>query len=172
MIFHGVLETLSIGILIPFISFLLDPDLLLKHEIVLKYFSFLLDYNNEKLVYVLLFSIFICFLLKALFFIWYLYQKNKFIFSYSDGLTIKLFSSYITKPYSLYFDDSSHNQLSTCINEIRVFQIGILISGIEFLSEFIIISFLISLLFLANLYAAISIVLIGIILIFFVSDFY
>lgn len=164
MAIAGVLETLSIGILIPFISFLLDPDLLLKHEIVLKYFSFLLDYNNEKLVYLLLFSIFICFLLKALFFIWYLYQKNKFIFSYSDGLTIKLFSSYITKPYSLYLDDSSHNQLSTCINEIRVFQIGILISGIEFLSEFIIISFLISLLFLANLYAAISIVLIGIIL--------
>ena len=76
MAIAGVLETLSIGILIPFISFLLDPDLLLKHEIVLKYFSFLLDYNNEKLVYVLLFSIFICFLLKALFFIWYLYQKT------------------------------------------------------------------------------------------------
>ena len=138
MAIAGFLEILSVGVLIPFLSFLLDPALLLEHEIVLKYFSFIAEIENEKLIYYLLLCIFVCFFLKAMFFTWFLYQKNKFIFSFSDNLTIKLFSSYITKPYSLYLDDSSHNQLSTCINEIRVFQTGILISGIEFLSELII----------------------------------
>lgn len=164
MAIAGFLEILSVGILIPFLSFLLDPALLLEHEIVLKYFSFITKIENQKLIYLLLFSIFICFFLKAIFFIWFLYQKNKFIFSFSDNLTIKLFSSYITKPYSLYLDDSSHNQLSTCINEIRVFQIGILIAGIEFLSEMIITCFLIALLFVANPFAALSILFIGLIL--------
>ncbi len=164
MTIAGILETLSIGILIPFISFLLDPALLLNHKIVSNYFPFLLRINNEKLIYLLLFSIFICFFMKAIFFILFLYFKNKFIFSYSDNLTIKLFSSYITKPYSLYLDDSSHNQLSICINEIRVFQTGILISGIEFLSELIIIFSLVTLLFVANPLAALSIVIIGVVL--------
>ena len=102
--------------------------------------------------------------MKAIFFILFFYFKKKFIFSYSDNLTIKLFSSYITKPYSLYLDDSSHNQLSICINEIRVFQTGILISGIEFLSELIIIFSLVTLLFVANPLAALSIVIIGVVL--------
>lgn len=161
MVMAGFLETLSIGILIPFISFLLDPSLLLEHQIVLNYFPILNQIDDEKLIYYLLVIIFACFFLKTIFFIWYLYTKNKFIFSFSDNLTIKLFSSYITKPYSLYLDDSSHNQLSTCINEIRVFQIGILIAGTEFLSELIIISCLISLLFIANPLAALSIFIIG-----------
>jgi len=164
MAIAGFLEILSVGILIPFLSFLLDPALLLENEIVLKYFSFIVEIENEKLIYFLLLCIFVCFFLKAIFFTWFLYQKNKFIFSFSDNLTIKLFSSYITKPYSLYLDDSSHNQLSTCINEIRVFQTGILISGIEFLSELIITFFLIALLFVANPLAALSILFIGLVL--------
>ena len=164
MAIAGVLEILSIGILIPFISFLLDPSLLLEHELVVKHLNFLTKIDNENLIYLLLLSIFICFFLKSIFFIWFLYQKNKFIFSFSDNLTIKLFSSYITKPYSLYLDDSSHNQLSTCINEIRIFQLGILISGIEFLSESIITFFLVALLFVANPLAALSILVLGIIL--------
>ncbi len=164
MAIAGFLEILSVGILIPFLSFLLDPALLLEHEIVLKYFSFITEIENEKIIYLLLLSIFICFFLKAIFFILFLYIKNKFIFSFSNNLTIKLFSSYITKPYSFYLDDSSHNQLSTCINEVRVFQIGILISGIEFLSESIITFFLIALLFVANPLAALSILFIGLIL--------
>jgi len=91
MAIAGFLEILSVGILIPFLSFLLDPALLLENEIVLKYFSFIVEIENEKLIYFLLLCIFVCFFLKAIFFTWFLYQKNKFIFSFSDNLTIKLF---------------------------------------------------------------------------------
>ena len=48
MTIAGILETLSIGILIPFISFLLDPALL-NHKIVSNYFPFLLQINNVKI---------------------------------------------------------------------------------------------------------------------------
>ena len=134
MAIAGFLEILSVGILIPFLSFLLDPALLLEHEIVLKYFSFITKIENQKLIYLLLFSIFICFFLKAIFFIWFLYQKNLFIFS----LTIKLFR-YITKPYSLYLDDAPQPIINVLMK--LNFQIGILIAGIEFLSEMIITCF-------------------------------
>ena len=72
MAIAGFLEILSVGILIPFLSFLLDPALLLEHEIVLKYFSFITEIENEKIIYLLLLSIFIYFFLKAIFFILFL----------------------------------------------------------------------------------------------------
>ena len=59
----GIFETLSIGILIPFISFLLDPTLLLEHKIVLEHFSFLTRIDNNILIYYLLAIIFTSFFL-------------------------------------------------------------------------------------------------------------
>ena len=68
MAIAGFLEILSVGVLIPFLSFLLDPALLLEHEIVLKYFSFIAEIENEKLIYYL-HIVYIClFFLKAMFF--------------------------------------------------------------------------------------------------------
>ena len=160
----GIFETLSIGILIPFISFLLDPTLLLEHKIVLEHFSFLTRIDNNILIYYLLAIIFTSFFLKTIYFLWFHYTKNKFIFKFTNNLTIKLFSSYIAKPYSLYLEDSSHNQLSTCVNEVNQFQQNIVIAGIEGLSEIIIVFFLVTLLFIVNPLASFMIVLIGLIL--------
>tara|TARA_B100000768_G_scaffold179741_1_gene198079 strand:- start:215 stop:1945 length:1731 start_codon:yes stop_codon:yes gene_type:complete len=160
----GILETLSIGILLPFVTFLLDPALLLEHNLILKHFYFLTKLDKNLIIYYLLLSIFICFFLKAIFFIWFHYVKNKFIFNFTNNLTLKLFSSYIAKPYSLYLDDSSHNQLSTCVNEVREFEQSIVISGIEGLSEMIIVIFLVGLLFVVNPVASLAIILIGVFL--------
>ena len=164
MAVSGILETLSIGILIPFLAFLLDPVILLEHKIIVEHFSFLTKVDSEMLIYYLLSLIFICFFLKAIYFIFFHYIKNKFIFQFTNRLTAKLFSSYIAKPYSLYLNDSSHNQLSICVNEVKEFEQGIVIAGIESLSEMIIVFFLITLLFIANPIASLSIVLIGVIL--------
>ncbi len=164
MAIAGIFESLSIGILIPFVSFLLDPDLLLKHKIVLEHFSFLTKIDKNYLIYYMLFFIFSTFFLKSIYFLCFHYIKNKFIFNFTNNLTIKLFSSYIAKPYSLYLDDSSHNQLSTCVNEVYQFQQNIVISGIEGLSETIIVFFLVALLFIVNPYASLLIVIIGLIL--------
>ncbi|MDA8919111.1 ABC transporter ATP-binding protein/permease [Candidatus Pelagibacter sp.] len=158
----GVLETLSIGILIPFVTFLLDPALLLEHPIIIEHFYFLTKIDQDMLIYYLLLLIFICFFLKTLYFIWFHYIKNKFIFLFTNKLITKLFSSYIAKPYSLYLDDSSHNQLSTVVNEVGAFEQGIVIAGIEGLSEIIIVFFLVALLFVVNPAASLAIVLIGI----------
>ena len=160
----GILETLSIGILLPFVTFLLDPALLLEHNLILKHFYFLTKLDKNLIIYYLLLSIFICFFLKAIFFIWFHYVKNKFIFNFTNNLTLKLFASYIAKPYSLYLDDSSHNQLSTCVNEVREFEQSIVISGIEGLSEMIIVIFLVGLLFVVNPVASLAIILIGVFL--------
>ena len=164
MAIAGIFETVSIGILIPFVSFLLDPALLLEHKIVLEHFSFLTRIDENHLIYYMLFFIFSAFFLKSIYFLCFHYTKNKFIFKFTNNLTIKLFSSYIAKPYSLYLDDSSHNQLSTCVNEVNQFQQGIVICGIEVLSEMIIVFFLVALLFLVNPLASLLIVIIGLIL--------
>ena len=164
MAIAGILETISIGILIPFITFLLDPSLLLEHKFVLEHFSFLTKIDENILIYYLLFSILITFVLKGVYFLWFHYTKNKFIFKLTNKLTTKLFSSYIAKPYSLYLDDSSHNQLSTCVNEVNEFEQGIVIAGIEGLSEIIIVIFLVFLIFVVNPLASLSIMLIGLVL--------
>ena len=164
MAIAGILETISIGILIPFVAFLLEPSLLLEHSLVIEYFSFLVKIDENLLIYYLLFLILITFVLKGVYFVWFHYTKNKFIFKFTNKLRAKLFSSYIAKPYSLYLDDSSHNQLSTCVNEVNEFEQGIVIAGIEGLSEIIIVIFLVFLIFVVNPLASLSIMLIGLVL--------
>ena len=61
MAIAGIFETVSIGILIPFVSFLLDPALLLEHKIVLEHFSFLTRIDENHLIYYMLFFIFSAF---------------------------------------------------------------------------------------------------------------
>ena len=74
MAIAGFLEILSVGILIPFLSFLLDPALLLEHEIVLKYFSFIAEIENEKLIYCC-YCVYLFVFLKAMFLLGFCTKK-------------------------------------------------------------------------------------------------
>ena len=97
LFFQSLLEALSVGIVIPLLSSFLDP----QHttNILKSYFIFLKDYSQSNIIIILLSSIFIFFLFKAL--ILYLITKYNFKFIYNVQIFLKdkIFSNYLSMDY-------------------------------------------------------------------------
>lgn len=81
-------------------------------------------------------------------------------------MSIKIFSYYIVRPYSFFLENNSANLILNCIKEVEIFIDGILLAGLEFLAEMILISFLVILLFFINPIASITVTVVALILFF------
>lgn len=150
MMVSGLLEIISLGILLPFLSFLVNPEIVTTNSYVIKYGPDLSSFNYYELLIVSLSLIFLTFAIKSLYMIWFHYKKNKFIFKISDSISIKIFSQNIVKPYSSHLENKSSNLILNCINEVNIFSNNVLLAGLEFLSEVILIFFIVSLLFIID----------------------
>ena len=115
----GLLEVISLGILIPFISFLINPEAITANSYLVKYIPKLALLDFYSLLIFFLFFVFIIFFIKALYLTFYHYIKNKFIYNISDNISIKLFSYYIVRPYSFHLENNSSNVILNCINRFK-----------------------------------------------------
>ena len=150
MVIAGLLEVISLGILVPFISFLVNPEIFTSNSYVIKYFPSLSSIDYFGLLIISLSLILVAFIIKSLFMIWFHYKKNKFIYKINDNLSFKIFSYNIIRPYSHNLENNSSNLILNCINEVNIFVVGVLIGGLEFLSELVLIFFIVSMLFVIN----------------------
>ena len=150
MVGAGFLEVFSIGILVPFISFLVNPDIVTTNSYAIKYIPAFISSDYNKLLIISLCLIFIIFLIKSLYLIIYSYLKNIIIYNISDNITIKIFSSYIVSPYFFHLENNSSNFIQNCMNDVEVFIDGVLLAGLGFLSEILLIFFIVALLFFIN----------------------
>ncbi len=150
MMIAGLLEVISLGILVPFISFLVNPEIVTTNNYVIKYAPIIgsLDYYN--LLILSLGLILIMFVIKSLYMTWFHYKKNNFIYKINDNITYKIFSNHIIRPYSYNLENNSSNLILDCVNELTIFVDGVLLAGLEFVSEMVLIFFIISLLFVIN----------------------
>jgi ABC-type multidrug transport system fused ATPase/permease subunit len=150
MVIVGLLEVISLGILVPFISFLVNPEIVTTSNYVIKYAPIIVSLDNYSLLILSLGFILITFASKSLYMTWFHYKKNNFIYKISDNITYKIFSNHIARPYSYNLENNSSNFILDCINEVTVFVDGVLLAGLEFVSEMVLIFFIVSLLFIIN----------------------
>jgi ABC-type multidrug transport system fused ATPase/permease subunit len=135
MIIASVLELVSIGFIIPVVSIVVDQN------IQNSYFSF--DFLNnliENLTFnQLLLGTFLIFLLifiiKFIFSVFFLYKKNDFIFEVRNYLSIRIFKSFLKRPYNFHQQNNSSKLAINCKYEIETFTANILLAGLEILSD-------------------------------------
>jgi ATP-binding cassette, subfamily B, bacterial PglK len=150
MIIAGLLEVISLSILVPFISFLINPEIVTTNNYVIKYAPTIGSLDYYSLLILSLGFILITFLIKSLYMTWFHYKKNNFIYKINDNITYKIFSNHIIKPYSYNLENNTSNFILDCINELTIFVDGVLLAGLEFVSEMVLIFFIIFLLFAIN----------------------
>lgn len=150
MVGAGFLEAFSIGILVPFISFLVDPAIITTNSFVIKYIPILISSDYNKIIIISLSVIFIIFLIKFLYLILFSYLKNILIYNISDNISIKIFSNHIVNPYFFHLKNNSSNIIQNCMNDVEIFIDGVLLAGLGFISEIILILFIVLLLFFVN----------------------
>ncbi len=121
MLISMIIETLSIGMVIPAISILLDDQSFFKNNLAMSFLSFLGNPSRDMLIIITMIVIVIIFTIKSLYLIMFNWFQAKFIFNVQISLSNKLFAGYIWQPYLFHLNRNSSSLIRNIITEINTF---------------------------------------------------
>ena len=137
-IIQALLEMIGIVIIIPFITFLLKPEELMKYDFLNNYIN--LDSINFQSDFLLIFCIvfFLIFLIKNFFIIFSTKLVFKFIYNFRNNLYLKLLKNILHQNYNFYMENNT-SKISNILNtQIDTYTLYVLRPIIFFVSELII----------------------------------
>ena len=154
MLVASLLEILSIGILIPLINFIFDPSSI-SNIFNVQGFGIINFLANFDYVNLILFFIFIIYLIKSIFMIFYQYFNAKVLLNMSVDIKTRLFENYLNKNYLFHLNNNSSLLIRNVQNEIDVLMANyvspILVFSLTVLNIVFICSFLLYYSFVSSL---------------------
>ena len=118
-----VMEVFGLGILLPAITLILDPDIINKNE----YFGSISDYlgldSHLKFVFYFLAIVLIIYLIKTLFLIFLTFKQNRFLNNINAYISNLLFEKYLRAPYSFHLSRNSTSLIKNLQVEVIYFQV-------------------------------------------------
>ena len=151
MLITSFLELVSIGFLIPIVSIIVDGDLNNSYFDLYFLKNFTQSFSKKELI-LFAFSFFILlFFIKFLFNLFFLYKKNKYVFTIRNYLSKKIFKSFLNRPYDFHQSSNTSKLAINCKYEIEVFTHNILLAELELLTDVTLTLFLVFLLFYIEL---------------------
>lgn len=134
ILFGMVLEVFGIGLLIPILKAILEPETLVSNIYIISLADFFhLETSFEISKFALIFLLLLYFF-KAVFLILISYLQNKFISSFTASISNKLFSSYLNKDYQFHLITNSSILIKNIQLEISNFT-NFLISFLSLFTE-------------------------------------
>ena len=111
-----ILETMGIGLIIPFMQTLINDEI---NQYLLNFLNFFNIYPESKynLIFILISILALVFTLKAFFLTYLSYAHTKFFADTRVSLSNRLYNIYLNKPYSFHLNNNS-SKLIRNINEI------------------------------------------------------
>ncbi|MBD1156603.1 ABC transporter ATP-binding protein [Pelagibacterales bacterium SAG-MED20] len=117
MVVAGFLEMLSIGIMIPLVNIIFNPE-----GTTNEVFSSILKSSKDSLslnyISLSILAIFFVYLLKYLFLVFYTFFQSKVLLVIKAELSKKLFNHYLTRDYTFHFKNSSAKLIRNTIQEV------------------------------------------------------
>ena len=135
LIFGMILEIFGLGIIVPMISLIIDPDFIQTNVYVEKLFNILGPINHLNLVLGFLVSIIFIYILKTFFLIFLSLKQNRFLSNLSAHLSVRLFTNYMNQSYLFHLNSNSstlNKNIQIEINFFKVFCISLLTVFTEF----------------------------------------
>lgn len=135
LLFVGMFfEVLGIGILLPILTAVLDPEILLKNQLSSTVLDFFKIADKELIVKIALGTLLVVYFVKSAFLIFLSHFQNKFISNLSAFLSNKLFSNYLNQGYKFHVDRNSSELIKNFQVEITYFS-NFLVSTISLFTE-------------------------------------
>ena len=121
MLVSMVIETLSIGMVIPAISILLDDQSFFQNDFTLILLDYFSNPSRDALIIITMIVIVIIFTIKSLYLVLFNWLQARFIFNVQISLSNKLFSGYILQPYLFHLNKNSSSLIRNIITEVNTF---------------------------------------------------
>lgn len=169
LIFFGMLlETLSIGLVIPVIAIFTNPEYLYRFPLVSSLFPVLNEQSRQMLIFFGLLGLIFVYVSKNVYLGLLALRQTKFCYSLQADLSQRLFSHYLQQPYVFHLQRNSAQLIRNTIIEVGYITGRVLMAGLQITAELLVIFGLGALLFITEPLGAliVSIFLCGTILIF------
>ena len=144
MIFSALLETVSIGMLIPFITLLLQPTSFQQHAWFQK--LHLLFENSTQVGIILFGAIFLVFLfaIKNSMLFYLQVKRMQFVFNNKKRITLRLFKKYLWEDYNFHIQQNHAKLVKNLKQETALFASKLMMGLLTFLTQGIISIFILS----------------------------
>lgn len=169
MIFAAIFETAGIGLIVPFVGIVTNPDMI-QEQSILSYVYELLNFQSTNAF--ILFGVgflLTIFIFKNVYLLVFYNLQYRVIFNQKVKLSSTMFREYLTKPYTFHLQRNSAELLRNINGEVAKVFDGILLSSFQLTTEILVIISILSLLIVTAPLATImsGILLGGSVLIFF-----
>lgn len=156
MIAAALFETVGVGLIIPLVSIVTNPNIIHEQPVLLSLYDF---FQFKSTIAFLIFSIIILllvFILKNIYILIFQYVQNKIILNQQVKYSSLLFKEYLTKPFIFHLQRNSSDLLRNVNGEIpKLFQ-GVIMSSFLLLTEVLVISCILVLLIITSPLATIT----------------
>ena len=122
LLFIGmVMEVFGLGILIPTLSIILDPEKIEKTPFIYSIRTYFSEFSDQIFVFLFLGSIVLIYFLKSIFVIFLTYKQNRFLNNITSSISNNLFASYLSKPYDFHLRRNSSELIKNIQIEMNYF---------------------------------------------------
>lgn len=134
-------EMVGVGVILPLVTFIQDPQILEKLLGKLpQEYKLLAPQSNETRIVLVMAAISLIFLLKNLFLAGLSYQQAKFAFGLQSQLSQKLFDIYLSKPYLFHLENNSALLIRNVTTEVNAVTFNLVLPILYLSSEFFVVA--------------------------------
>jgi len=120
LLFIGmILEVFGLGILIPAISILLDPEMMEKTPIISSIRNYFTEFSDQNFIFLFLGAVVVVYFVKSLFIVLLTYKQNLFLTNTIASISNNLFLSYLSQPYNFHLNRNSSELIKNIQIEIK-----------------------------------------------------
>ncbi|KMK75030.1 ABC transporter ATP-binding protein [Alkalihalobacillus pseudalcaliphilus] len=146
MIVAALLETIGIGLIVPFVGVITNPGMIESNKILSFFYQSFQFQTEGSFVLFLVAILFSIFVLKNIYLLFFFHIQYKVIFNQQIKLARTLFATYLRKPYTFHLQRNTADLLRNVNGEIpKVFQ-GIILSVFHLLTEVFVVICIVALL--------------------------
>jgi len=116
-------EVFGLGILLPAITIILNPNIIIENELVSSFSDLFGIDNHIQLVFAFLIIILVIYLFKTIFLVFLSFKQNRFLNNLTVYISNSLFKKYLNAPYSFHLLRNSTSLIKNLQIEVMYFQV-------------------------------------------------
>ena len=142
----SIFEVMSIGMVFPLVSFLIDENNISKFKNLFQLYNF----NNEEIIRLTILFISAIFIAKFILTIFFQIRQNRIIFQLMHSLLKKIYTKYLNQPYSFFLNKNTSHLISNLSTQVPDVIYNFIMPMMLLFSEILILVFIVILLVIVD----------------------
>jgi ATP-binding cassette subfamily C protein len=142
----SIFEVMSIGMVFPLVSFLVDENNISKFKNLFQ----LNNFNNEEIIRLTILFVSAIFIAKFILTIFFQIRQNRIIFQLMHSLLKKIYTKYLNQPYSFFLNKNTSHLISNLSTQVPDVIYNFIMPMMLLFSEILILAFIVILLVIVD----------------------